>query len=62
MGIPMSFLLDESIEDLKCLPKQLSDVGIDYVFVAHEAQEAGLSADELRKLIEMAKFMKRSQG
>lgn len=59
MGIPMSFLLDEKIEELKCLPKELSDVGIEYVYVAREAQQNGLSPEDLHELIDLAKKLKK---
>jgi transcriptional regulator with XRE-family HTH domain len=59
IGIPMSFLLDEDIKELKCLPIELSDLGMEYIFVAKEAQQNGLSPEELHKLIELASFMKK---
>jgi transcriptional regulator with XRE-family HTH domain len=57
--VPVSFFLDDNIEELKCLPIELSDLGMEYIFVAKEAQQNGLSPEELHKLIELASFMKK---
>jgi transcriptional regulator with XRE-family HTH domain len=57
-GVTLDFLVSE---ELKAIPKELNDLGIEYVAVTKELKDKGLSAEDIRKIAEVVIALKKPE-
>lgn len=57
-GITLDFLVSK---ELKEIPKELNELGVEYVAVTKELKDKGLSAEDIRKIAEVVIALKKPE-
>lgn len=57
-GVTLDFLVSE---ELKAIPKELHDLGIEYVAVTKELKDKGLSPEAIRKIADVVIALKKPE-
>lgn len=56
LDVPLSYLFGETVE----LPKELKDLGVDWIALAEDMKKESLTPEEIRRYVEIVKQLKGS--
>ena len=57
-GLTLDFLISDELKDV---PSELAELGVDYVAVTKELKDKGLSAEDIRKIAEVVIALKKPE-